>query len=168
MSKTPVHDPESRLSDDHHASLRLWMRLFTCTLLIERGVRAKLRDEFAISLPRFDLMAQLERNPRGLRMRELSERLMVTGGNVTGITDQLVAEGLVERRPIPEDRRAFAVRLTTKGKRAFDAMAVAHERWVIEMLAGLSDNERNRLYALLGRVKHTVGARENRLSVSGA
>ena len=168
MSKTPLLDPESRLSDNHHESLRLWMRLFTCTLLIERRIRAKLRDEFAISLPRFDLMAQLERNPRGLRMRELSERLMVTGGNVTGITDQLVAEGLVERRPIPEDRRAFAVRLTTKGKRTFDAMATAHERWVIEVLAGLSDSERNRLYTLLGRVKQTVGARENRVSMSGA
>ena len=166
--KTPLHDPESRLSDSHHASLRLWMRLFTCTLLIERHVRANLRDDFAISLPRFDLMAQLERNPRGLRMRELSERLMVTGGNVTGITDQLVAEGLVERRPIPEDRRAFAVRLTAKGKRAFDAMATAHERWVIEMLAGLSHAERDRLYALLGRVKHTVAARQRDVSMSGA
>ena len=168
LRKTPLHDPESRLSNNHHESLRLWMRLFTCTLLIERRVRAKLRDEFAISLPRFDLMAQLERNPRGLRMRELSERLMVTGGNVTGITDQLVTEGLVERRPIPEDRRAFAVRLTAKGKRAFDAMAAAHERWVIEMLAGLSDSERNRLYALLGRVKQTVSARQSGISISGA
>jgi len=168
LRKKPIHDPESRLSQDHHASLRLWMRLFTCTLLIERNVRSKLRDEFAISLPRFDLMAQLERNPRGLRMRELSERLMVTGGNVTGITDQLVAEGLVERRPIPEDRRAFSVRLTAKGKRAFDAMATAHERWLIELLAGLSDNDRNRLYALLGRVKQTVGARQSGISIGGA
>ena len=93
---------------------------------------------------------------------------MVTGGNVTGITDQLVAEGLVERRPIPEDRRAFAVRLTAKGKRAFDAMAAAHEAWVIEMLAGLSDNEGKRLYALLGRVKQTVGARQSGISIRGA
>ena len=157
MSKTPLLDPESRLSDNHHASLRLWMRLFTCTLLIERRVRAKLRDEFAISLPRFDLMAQLERNPRGLRMRELSERLMVTGGNVTGITDQLVAEGLVERRPIPEDRRAFAVRLTTKGKRAFDAMAAEHERWIVKLLSGMPAADRERLHALLGRMKAVLG-----------
>jgi len=153
------HDAESRVSEAHHESLRLWLRLFTCTLLIERRVRARLRDDFAISLPRFDLMAQLERFPRGLRMRELSERLMVTGGNVTGITDQLVAEGLVERRPIPEDRRAYAVRLTAKGKRAFDTMAGAHERWVIDLLSGLSRIERSRLYALLGRVKDTLRER---------
>ena len=161
------HDAESRASEAHHESLRLWLRLFTCTLLIERRVRGKLRDEFAISLPRFDLMAQLQRFPRGLKMRELSERLMVTGGNVTGITDQLVAEGLVERRSIPEDRRAYAVRLTTKGRRTFDAMAAAHERWVIEMLAGLSSSERNRLYALLGRVKDIVRAQPARTKANG-
>ena len=93
-----VADPESRIHDDHHESLRLWLRLLTCTMLIERRIRAGLREAFATTLPRFDLMAQLERNPAGLKMGELSRRLMVTGGNVTAITDQLVAEGLVERR----------------------------------------------------------------------
>ncbi len=83
-------------------------------MLIEQRVRARLRERFAITLPRFDLMAQLERNPQGLKMGELSRRLMVTGGNVTGLTDQLVGEGLVERRPIPGDRRAYAVRLTPR------------------------------------------------------
>ena len=153
-------DHESRLSDAHHESLRLWLRLLTCTTLIEQRVRTKLRDRFAISLPRFDLMAQLERNPQGLRMGELSRRLMVTGGNVTGITDQLVAEGLVERRPIAGDRRAHAVRLTAKGKRAFDTMAAAHEEWVIAMLADVPPRDRDRLHALLGRVKESVQAHD--------
>jgi DNA-binding MarR family transcriptional regulator len=146
-------DPESRANDDHHESLRLWLRLLTCTLMIERRVRAALREEFAITLPRFDLMAQLERHPQGLKMGELTRRLMVTGGNVTGLTNQLVEEGLVERQPIPGDRRAHAVRLTAKGKRAFDAMAAAHERWVIGMLAGVPAGERARLFALLGDLK---------------
>jgi len=157
-----VADPESRLSEAHHESLRLWLRLLTCTTLIEQRVRTRLRDRFAISLPRFDLMAQLERNPEGLRMGELSKRLMVTGGNVTGITDQLVAEGLVERRVIAADRRAFAVRLTARGKRAFDAMAAAHEQWVIEMLAAVPRTDRDRLYALLARVKVAVQAQDAR------
>ncbi len=150
-------DPETRLHDAHHESLRLWLRLLTC----ERDVRARLRERFAMTLARFDLMAQLERNPEGLKMGELSRRLMVTSGNVTGLTDQLVDEGLVERTPIPADRRAFRVRLTGKGKRAFDVMAAEHEGWVIEMFSGLSDRERDRLHALLGRLKvtmHTSGA----------
>src|ERR1700720_591351 len=116
-------DPESRVHDAHHDALRLWLRLFTCTQLVERAIRARLRRDFNTTLPRFDLMAQLERNPGGLKMSELSKRLLVTGGNVTGITDQLVAEGLVRREPIEGDRRAFSVRLTPKGKRIFDAMA---------------------------------------------
>jgi len=93
-------------------------------------------------------------------MGELSRRLMVTGGNVTGITDQLVAEGLVERRPIAGDRRAHAVRLTAKGKRAFDTMAAAHEEWVIAMLADVPPRDRDRLHALLGRVKESVQAHD--------
>jgi len=152
----PAPDPETRLHDAHHESLRLWLRLLTCTLTIERDVRARLRERFAMTLARFDLMAQLERRPEGLKMGELSRRLMVTSGNVTGLTDQLVAEGLVERTPIPADRRAFLVRLTTKGKRAFDVMAAEHEGWVIDMFSGLSDRERERLHALLGRLKATM------------
>lgn len=153
-------DPESRVHHDHHETLRLWLRLLTCTLTIEGRVRARLRERYATTLPRFDLMAQLERNVRGLRMGELSRRLMVTGGNVTGITDQLVAEGLVRRQPIAGDRRAYAVRLTPKGKRTFDAMAAEHERWIEELLSGLSRAERDRLYVLLGRLKATLRERE--------
>ena len=146
-------DPESRVRDAHHDALRLWLRLFTCSQLIERAIRVRLRREFNTTLPRFDLLAQLERNPDGLKMGELSQRLMVTGGNITGLTDQLVKEGLVRRQGISGDRRAFAVQLTAKGKRAFDAMASAHEQWVIELLAGLTGAERRSLYALLGRAK---------------
>jgi DNA-binding MarR family transcriptional regulator len=160
QSDSAIADPETRVGDDHHESLRLWLRLLTCTLLIERRVRAGLREQFAITLPRFDLMAQLERHPQGLKMGELSRRLMVTGGNVTGLTNQLVDEGLVERQPIAGDRRAHAVRLTAKGKRAFDAMAVEHERWVIEMLAGIPAADRTRLFALLGDLKTNLRLHE--------
>jgi DNA-binding MarR family transcriptional regulator len=153
----PAPDAESRGHDAHHESLRLWLRLFACTTLVERQIRARLRERFATTLPRFDLMAQLQRHPDGLRMGELSRRLMVTGGNVTGITDQLVAEGLVERVAIPDDRRAFAVRLTPRGRAAFDAMAREHEGWVEALFAGLDPGDRDRLFALLGRLKTVVG-----------
>jgi DNA-binding MarR family transcriptional regulator len=149
-------DAESRVHDDHHETLRLWLRLLTCTLTIEGRVRARLRERFATTLPRFDLMAQLERNPKGLKMGELSRRLMVTGGNVTGITDQLVAEGLVRREPIVGDRRAYAVLLTPRGKRTFDTMAAEHERWIEGLLSGLTRTERVRLYGLLGKLKETI------------
>jgi DNA-binding MarR family transcriptional regulator len=166
MSAAP--DPETRLHDEHHESLRLWLRLLTCTLTIERRVRARLRGRFAMTLPRFDLMAQLERNPQGLKMGELSHRLMVTSGNVTGLTDQLVREGLVERTPIPADRRAFLIKLTAKGKRAFDVMAAEHEGWVVEMFSGLSAGDRDRLHALLGRLKTTMRAAEDGVRERGA
>jgi DNA-binding MarR family transcriptional regulator len=122
-------------------------------------VRERLRVRFDTTLPRFDMMAQLNREPRGLKMSELSRRLMVTGGNVTGLTDQLVAEGLVVRRGIPGDRRAYNVRLTPKGKRQFDAMAVEHERWVIELLNEIPAEERAVLFESLGHLKSAIAAR---------
>lgn len=152
-------DAESRASQSDHASLRLWLRLFTCTTMIERAVRARLRERFGITLARFDLMAQLERVPEGLRMSELSQRLMVTGGNVTALAGQLVAEGLVVRHGSPHDRRVYTVRLTAKGRRQFDAMAAEHERWIVELLGGLAKHERDALYALLGGLKAAVSAR---------
>ena len=143
-------------SEDHHA-LRIWLRLLTCTQLIERQVRSRLREQFASTLPRFDLMAQLERYPEGLKMNELSRLLMVTGGNVTAIVDQLEHEGLVERLDDAADRRAFRIRLTRAGERSFAEMARAHEGWVVELLAGLSRREQDDLLKLLAKVKqHTV------------
>ena len=146
-------DLEARAHAEHPEALRLWLRLLTCTQMVERDLRSRLREAFDTTLPRFDLMAQLERVPEGLRMNELSRRLMVTGGNVTGITDQLEAEGLVERVPVEGDRRAFHVRLTPAGRQQFQAMAQAHEQWIVDAFAGLTSAEIRTLHQLLGRVK---------------
>ena len=145
-------DLESRVLDDHHQALKLWLRLLACTNRIEAVIRQRLRREFGTTLPRFDLLAQLERHPRGLTMGELSQRLMVTGGNVTGITDQLEAEGHVRRAPHPEDRRAYAVMLTPAGRRLFRRMAATHERWIVELFSALGADDKallqSRLYTL--------------------
>ncbi|TSE37108.1 Transcriptional regulator SlyA [Tepidimonas fonticaldi] len=147
-------DLEARLHSEHPQALRLWLRMLTCTQLVEQRVRRRLRTEFQTTLPRFDLMAQLERHPEGLQMKELSRRLMVTGGNVTGVTDQLVREGLVERLSVPDDRRAYRVRLTPAGRAAFARMAHAHEQWIVEAFARLSPRDAEQLYRLLAKVKH--------------
>jgi DNA-binding MarR family transcriptional regulator len=155
MVVEPV-DRESRATREDHGALRLWLRLLTCTSLIEGAIRSELRRDFDCTLPRFDLMAQLERHPQGLRMGELSRRLMVTGGNVTGITDQLVKEGLVTREAPPDDRRAFVVRLTPAGRRQFQRMAEVHEAWVVRLVAGLTAAERRQLHVLLRKLKDSA------------
>ena len=147
------NDLETRVNDAHHQALKLWLRLLACTNKIENEIRGRLRAKFDITLPRFDLMAQLERNPGGLKMNELSQRLMVTGGNVTGITDQLEKEGLVVRTSDPSDRRAFTVKLTPAGRWVFAKMAAVHEQWVVELFAGLSAVEKDQIYRLLATLK---------------
>ena len=127
--------------------------MMACTNLIEGEVRSRLRRQFDITLPRFDLMAQLERVPDGLKMGELSKRMMVTGGNVTGITDQLVREGLVVREDSPKDRRAYIVKLTAEGRKSFRRMAEAHEEWMVGLFSGMSETQRDELYDLLAALK---------------
>ena len=146
-------DMEAQSHSEHPQALRLWLRLLTCTQLVEKQVRNNLRGQFDTTLPRFDLMAQLQRNPDGLKMNELSRRMMVTGGNVTGITDQLVVEGLVERMDVNGDRRAYCVRLTVQGRKTFADMAKQHEDWIVSAFEVLTAKEVDALYKLLGKVK---------------
>jgi DNA-binding MarR family transcriptional regulator len=145
---------EVRVHEDHHASLRLWLRLLSCSTRIESTIRQQLREQFDTTLPRFDLMAQLEREPDGLSMGDLSRRMMVTGGNVTAIVDQLEQEQLVVRNPLPGDRRAHRVCLTASGRQAFDQMAQMHEAWIIELMSPLSEQQQEQMYQLLGHLKH--------------
>lgn len=141
---------------DRHDQLRLWLRLLSCTYLIENEIRTRLQQQFDTTLPRFDLMAQLDRVPEGLTMGALSARLMVSNGNITGIVDRLVTEGLVRRTVSDTDRRSSSVSLTAKGRTVFKTMAGQHESWIREMFAGFDAGQTKRLLALLGEAKKTV------------
>jgi DNA-binding MarR family transcriptional regulator len=139
-----------------HLDVKLWLRLLACTTQIEQAIRQRLRLRFNTTLPRFDYLAQLERHADGLRMSELSRSLMVTGGNVTGLTDALVVEGWVERQADPLDGRSWRVSLTPRGRREFKAMAVEHEGWLAELLAGLDPAHKQRLYEQLGSLRRQL------------
>src|ERR1700686_4999913 len=152
----PNADAETRIHDDHHLSVRLWLRMLACTNRIENFVRQNLQAKFATTLPRFDLMAQLERAPRGLKMSELSQRMMVTGGNVTGITDGLEKEGLVIREVDAADRRVFRVKLSAEGQRQFRRLAAEHEQWIIDLFGPLGTKQKKQLADLLGDLKAHV------------
>jgi DNA-binding MarR family transcriptional regulator len=149
-------DAETKVAErpaDHEAELRLWLRLLTCTTLIEGEVRRRLRDTFDVTLPRFDLMAQLDKAPNGMTLGELSQRMMVSNGNVTGLAERLVEQGLLDRRASPTDRRAQLVSLTTEGRRVFRAMARTHEDWIADVFAGLTGDDIEALMQLLAKTK---------------
>jgi DNA-binding MarR family transcriptional regulator len=152
---------EARSSSDDHLSLRLWLRLLACSTDIETEIRKRLRAQFGITLARFDYLAQLHRHPEGLRMSALSRYLMVTGGNVTGLTDELEKDGMVQRDAEPGDRRSVRVALTPKGRKAFERIASEHEGWVVELFGGIADAERHHLYDLLGRLRVQLSTRHD-------
>ena len=158
-------DSETKVAerpDDHKTELRLWLRMLTCTTLIESEVRKRLRDNFDITLPRFDLLAQLERAPNGMTLGELSQRMMVSNGNLTGLVDRLREQGLIKRKPSPTDGRVQIVSLSAEGKRFFRTMARANADWVGEIFTDLSKNDIETLMALLGKTKASARkARKN-------
>jgi len=143
-------------ADDAPLDLKLWLRMLSCTVRVENTIRSRLRTAFGITLPRFDLMAQLERHPEGLRMGELSKRMMVTGGNVTGIADQLEREELVVRVPDPQDGRAFMLRLTARGRSAFAEMAAVHQGWVADLFGDIAPADKAAMIALLDTMKRQL------------
>ncbi|MCC1493789.1 MarR family winged helix-turn-helix transcriptional regulator [Cognatishimia sp. F0-27] len=144
---------EDGLSKDR---LRLWLKLLKTQSAIEAALRRKLRDEFATTLPRFDVMSALARHRDGLKMSEISAALKVSNGNITGILDRLTAEGLAERVAVPNDRRAALARLTPKGHARFAELARAHESWLNETLGGLDKSEIDMFAALLQSITHPM------------
>jgi len=158
-NETVFLDAESQHSDTppgDRPEIRLWLRLLTCTLLIEGSIRRKLRDGFDVTLPRFDLMAQLQKAPDGMTLGELSRRMMVSNGNLTGLVERLVASNHLDSRPAPNDRRAQIVRLTEEGRREFARMAEEHEGWLGEMMAGLSPSDIESLMRMLAKLKRSA------------
>jgi DNA-binding MarR family transcriptional regulator len=158
-SDTLPLDAETKVLEAPHGhkdELRLWLRLLTCTTLVETEIRRRLREQFDVTLPRFDLMAQLERAPQGMTLGEMSKRMMVSNGNVTGLVERLVESGHLERQPLPTDRRVQVVKLTSDGRSAFAAMAQAHEAWIAEMFEGLTARDIEGLLKGLGKLKGSV------------
>lgn len=161
MNQQPILtlDAETKALEEpaaHHDELRLWLRLLTCTNMIEGHIRSRLRERFDVTLPRFDLMAQLDRAPDGMTLSEVSKRMMVSNGNVTHVVDKLLASGDIDRRTAEHDRRVQVISLTEKGRAEFRAMAAEHEAWVADLFAGLTPQEIAQFMTLLAKTKASL------------
>ena len=144
--------------DDATWRLRLWLQMAKAVRAVEGQLRERLRSQFATTLPRFDLLATLHAAPEGLRMSELSRRLVVSNGNVTGVVDRLVADGLLRREPVAGDRRAFRVELTPAGRTLADEMIGAHRLWVDEIFAGVNAEDSAAARLTMRSIRHRLGA----------
>ena len=151
-----MQDSETRTRSGQ-LDLRLWVRLLGCAKVIEKRLRRNFQEQFDTTLPRFDVMAALDRVPEGLNMGALSKALLVSNGNVTAIVRQLHEQGLVISQPDPEDRRSAIVALTPAGKTQFATLAAAHHQWVREALHGFPQDHQAQLLALLTELKSHIG-----------
>jgi DNA-binding MarR family transcriptional regulator len=154
MMASMILDSETKaIESDHGDELRLWLRLLTCTTLIEGTVRSRLREKFDVTLPRFDLMAQLDRAPDGMTLSDVSKRMMVSNGNVTGLVERLVESGHLDRRTSDSDRRVQVIRLTKLGRAEFRRMATEHETWIADIFSELTPKDVRELMRLLAKTK---------------
>lgn len=141
-------------------AVRMWLRMLSCTMVIEKRLRRRFIEQFDTTLPRFDVMAALDRQHAGISMGELSQMLLVSNGNVTAIVRQLQGDGLVEVEAAEHDRRSLIVTMTKKGRDSFADMAAAHHRWIGTMLAGVPEELQQEMFTLLAKVKTSI-AQEN-------
>ena len=159
--------PRAQIREKHDGALpgrldlRVWLRLLSCSTVIEKRIRRRFITEFDTTLPRFDVMATLARHPDGTSMGDLSRELLVSNGNVTALIRQLEADGFATSRVAPEDRRSQIVALTERGKRHFAELADAHRQWIGGMFAGMSEEEQGALHALLAALKRSIAADES-------
>ena len=137
------------------SSIRVWLRLLSCTMAIEKDLQRRFAA-LDMSLPRFDVLAALDRHPEGMPMGALSRALLVSNGNVTQLVQKLAGDGWVEIRTAPSDRRSSIVRLSDRGRADFAILARAHQKWIEEMVGGLGFQERERLYSALGTLKLSI------------
>ena len=141
------------------SQLRLWLRMLSITKMVSQEIRRRLRVEFGATLPQFDLLAQLYREPDGLRLSDLSRRTMVTNGNITGLADRLEADGLIVREMLNGDKRVTVAKLTRRGRETFAVMAKAHESWQRELMADVDEETVAASLKLLATVKASVSRR---------
>jgi len=134
--------------------LRLWLQMLKAVRYVEGSLRERLRSGYATTLPRFDVLAALHSEPEGMKMSELSQHLVVSNGNVTGVVDRLVNEELVERLTLESDRRAFLVRITDKGRALMDEMTAEHLSWIDEMFTDVSESDAARGISIMLDIRH--------------
>ena len=140
--------------------MRLWLRLFSCSTIIEKRIRSRLDEEFGTTLPRFDVLAALQRHPEGLTMGQLSDYIMVSNGNVTAVVNRLLDDGWILRTTVKSDRRVATVRFTRKGKAAFLRMAAVHEQWIDHMFQGLTEKRIEELMSALSDMRASIEAND--------
>lgn len=154
MDEQGIHEIEDDGLARHR--LRLWLQMLKAVRFVEGSLRERLREGYDTTLPRFDVLAALHAEPEGMKMSELSKHLVVSNGNITGVVDRLVSEGLAERQNLASDRRAFLVRITDKGKSLMDEMAAEHLRWIDEMFHNVSEADAARAISIMLDIRQKV------------
>lgn len=134
----------------------MWVRLLSCAKIIEKRLRRNFQEQFDTTLPRFDVLASLDRAPEGQNMGALSRALLVSNGNVTSIVRQLQEQGMVVSRPDPNDSRSSIVSLTAQGKAYFGELAIAHHQWVRDALKDFPAASQAQLLLLLTDLKSSL------------
>ena len=131
-------------------ALSLWVKLARASATFGR-LTGKDIERYGLTQPQFGVV-ELLGHLGPVTIGEITRKMLVTGGCVTVILDNLEKEGLVERMRSTEDRRVVKVQLTNKGQGLFKKMFRQHAEHVSQLASVLSEDEQNQLSGLLRKL----------------
>jgi len=137
----------------------LWVRLAVTFNLLYQEIKKDLANE-DLTFAQLDILVCLNRS-KGLPLTEVADRLLVTGGNVTGIVDRMEKAGLVTRQRDKKDRRIFWARLTEKGYEVYRQLMPRYIGTMRKVNSYLMPAERKELTRLLKKLGAGVRKRED-------
>lgn len=128
-------------------ALQLWVKLARAASTMGKMSAENIKG-FGLTEPQFAVIECLG-HLGPLSHTELSRKMLVTGGNITCVIDNLQKENLVERIQDKKDRRVSSVKLTAKGKKLFREKFVEHAKFIATISSVLSEQEQRQLSSLL-------------------
>ncbi|AZN43954.1 MarR family transcriptional regulator [Paenibacillus albus] len=93
-------------------------------------------------------------------IQKISDTFSIPSGSITYVVDKLEKKGLVERLPIPGDRRKSNVTLTSEGRSYFDNIFPKHSQLIAKNLSFATDEEKSELVRVMKKIGFGIQAKQ--------
>lgn len=131
-------------------SLKTWVKLARSFNTINKVVNEEI-NTYGVTPSQFGVLEALY-HLGDMPIGKLGEKILVTGGNMTVILDNLEKQGYIERIKSPTDRRSLFIKLTEKGRTLIEQVFPGHKLFVAEIISVLTEEEQIVLGSLLKKL----------------
>ncbi|HEY0871044.1 MAG TPA: MarR family transcriptional regulator [Acidothermaceae bacterium] len=129
-------------TDDVERWTPAWLALIRTHARLWDQVEAQMRHDSGLTLPRYDVLMQLDRSGGRLRLTELASSVVLSPSGLSKLLDRMEASELLRREPDPTDARSTLARLTPRGRLLVRKARQTHHAW-LQKAFGDALNERD-------------------------